>query len=144
MSGTVWDVPNLNSFVVGVEYDEPTKPSATGAVAGTPGTFTPAGAEVPENPSEVSGLTASPATTWLPGQYIVTVDKSEFYWNGTIWAAGRALAEGDVAYDPGEDTVDDVKAYVDANPDQGAAVLQAERDGKNRSTLVGWLEERLG
>ena len=47
-------------------------------------------------------------------------------------------------FDPADNTVDEVKAYVDAYPDDAEAVLQAETAGKNRTTLVGWLEERLG
>jgi hypothetical protein len=43
-------------------------------------------------------------------------------------------------YDPGEHTVDEVKEYVGDNPDQTDEVLAAEQAGKNRSTLVEWLE----
>ena len=43
-------------------------------------------------------------------------------------------------YDPGEHTVDEVKEYVGDNPDQRDEVLAAEQAGKNRSTLVDWLE----
>ena len=42
-------------------------------------------------------------------------------------------------FDPGAGTIDDVKAHVEANPDQRGAVLEAEKAGKNRSTLVDWL-----
>ena len=41
---------------------------------------------------------------------------------------------------PGRATVAEVKAYVEANPDELDAVLAAETAGKNRSTLVDWLE----
>lgn len=43
-------------------------------------------------------------------------------------------------FDPSEHNIDDVKAHVDAYPDELDAVLAAERDGKDRSTLVEWLE----
>jgi exonuclease VII small subunit len=43
-------------------------------------------------------------------------------------------------YDPGEHTVDEVKEYVGDNPEQTDEVLAAEQAGKNRSTLVEWLE----
>jgi hypothetical protein len=56
-----------------------------------------------------------------------------------IWTGADAEVEP-TGYDPGDDTVDDVKAYVDANPDQRAAVLKAEKAGKNRTTLVDWLQ----
>lgn len=43
-------------------------------------------------------------------------------------------------FDPGEYTVEEVERYVEANPDERQAVLDAELAGKNRTTLVGWLE----
>ena len=43
------------------------------------------------------------------------------------------------AFDPGEHTVADVQAYVDANPDQAQAVYDAESEGKQRTTLLEWL-----
>jgi hypothetical protein len=45
--------------------------------------------------------------------------------------------------DPDEHTVDEVKEYVEEHPDEAQDVLDAEREGKNRSTLVTWLEDRL-
>lgn len=49
-------------------------------------------------------------------------------------------AEEPQAFDPSEHNIDDVKAHVGAHPDELDAVLAAERDGKDRSTLVEWLE----
>jgi hypothetical protein len=46
-------------------------------------------------------------------------------------------------FDPGDYTVAEVEAYVDAYPDQLEEVLDAEEAGKNRTTLVAWLEARL-
>jgi hypothetical protein len=46
-------------------------------------------------------------------------------------------------YDPGEYTVDEVKAYVEENPDQAQQVLMAEQAGKARVTLIDWLEESV-
>ena len=43
-------------------------------------------------------------------------------------------------FDPADHTVAEVEEYVDANPDQQAAVLDAEKAGKNRTTLVEPLE----
>lgn len=144
MAGTVHESPLVNQLVVGVAYDEPTKASATGATAGSPGVWTPAGCEVPETTGELSGVTASPATVWGVGEYVVAADGNEVYWTGTAWAAGRAPAPpppgGEVAYDPADYTVEDVKAYVEDHPDEAAAVLDAERAGSDRSTLVSWLE----
>jgi hypothetical protein len=42
-------------------------------------------------------------------------------------------------YDPGAHTVDEVKAYVEAHPDERAAVLAAENSGRERVTLLEWL-----
>jgi hypothetical protein len=47
--------------------------------------------------------------------------------------------EGDF-FDPGNFTVQEVEDYVNANPDQAIDVLDAEEAGKNRVTLVAWLE----
>lgn len=49
--------------------------------------------------------------------------------------------EEDEVYDPSDYHVDEVLAYVEANPDQKDAVLQAEKDGKGRTTLISALED---
>jgi hypothetical protein len=49
--------------------------------------------------------------------------------------------EGDEGFDPADHTVDDVKAYVGEHPGERQAILDAETAGKNRVTLVDWLEE---
>lgn len=67
-------------------------PAATGATAGTPGTFTPAGSTIPANLAAMTGLTATPATTWTTGQSVVLGDASHASWNGTAWVAGPATA----------------------------------------------------
>lgn len=64
-----------------------TATNATGATAGTPGTFTPAGSEAPTNLAGMTGVTASPATNWTAGQYIATGEGSKVRWNGTTWVA---------------------------------------------------------
>lgn len=43
-------------------------------------------------------------------------------------------------FDPAEHTVVEVEEYVEANPGERQAVLDAELAGKGRSTLVDWLE----
>src|SRR5262245_35538463 len=50
------------------------------------------------------------------------------------------MSDEPTTYDPGEHTVDEVKEYVTANPDQADEVLAAEQAGQNRVTLVSWLE----
>src|SRR5262245_5347571 len=63
---------------------------ATGATAGTPGTWTPAGSAARANFASMSGCTASPATAWTTGQRVVMADGNPTYWNGTAWVAGQA------------------------------------------------------
>lgn len=46
------------------------------------------------------------------------------------------------AFDPGEHTVAEVLAYLDANPDQLERVTDAELSGKARKTLLDALDER--
>lgn len=47
----------------------------------------------------------------------------------------------DGAYDPSQHSVDEVLAYVEENPDQKDAVLQAEESGKNRKGVTTALSE---
>lgn len=68
---------------------------ATGATAGTPGTWTPGGSRVPANLAELNGatpaITASPATAWTTGQHVVLADNSHAHWDGTApWVSGNA------------------------------------------------------
>ncbi|MFY1620040.1 hypothetical protein [Micromonospora sp. WMMD736] len=64
---------------------------ATGATAGTPGTYTPAGADLPAALSAMTGVvTASPTTAWTSGQYVLLDDGSQVHWTGTAWATGAA------------------------------------------------------
>jgi hypothetical protein len=64
--------------------------AATGATAGTPGTFTPAGAVKPANIGAMGAITAQPATAWTTGQHVVLGDATKAYWNATAWVAGQA------------------------------------------------------
>lgn len=61
---------------------------ATGATAGIPGTFTPAGATPPANLAAMTGIVASPATVWTVGQHVEMGNGQDCYWNGTAWTAG--------------------------------------------------------
>jgi len=65
--------------------------TATGATAGVPGSFTPAGAAAPSNLAGMSGVTASPNTAWTTGQYVATSDGIHCNWNGTAWITGNAV-----------------------------------------------------
>jgi len=70
---------------------------ATGATAGIPGTWTPAGSTPPPDvahlvASDPVTVKANPATNWTVGQYVATATAGapgEAYWNGTAWVAGR-------------------------------------------------------
>lgn len=64
-------------------------PGATGATAGTPGTFTPAGCDSPDKLAELTGVTATPATAWTTGQYVLLGDGTFAHWSGTAWVAGK-------------------------------------------------------
>jgi len=64
--------------------------AATGAVAGSPGQFTPAGSTRPANVAALAAVTASPATAWAAGQYVITADQLGAHWDGAAWAAGIA------------------------------------------------------
>lgn len=52
-----------------------------------------------------------------------------------------ATEDDDEQFDPGDFTVDEVIAYVEANPDEADAILEAEAAGKNRSTLIAALTD---
>jgi hypothetical protein len=67
---------------------------ATGATAGIPGAWTPAGSTPPANAAGAtsSAVVASPATAWTTGQYVqgsTAGVPGEMYWSGTAWTAGR-------------------------------------------------------
>lgn len=64
--------------------------AATGATAGSPGSFTPAGATTPADLADLSDVTASPATAWTTGQHVVTADSTHAHWDGAAWATGDA------------------------------------------------------
>jgi hypothetical protein len=64
--------------------------AATGATAGSPGTFTPPGATPPANLAAMAGITANPTTAWTTGQRVVLGDATTAHWTGTTWAVGAA------------------------------------------------------
>ena len=70
--------------------DLPVTINPTGATAGTPGSFTPAGAQAPATLAAMTGITATPATAWTSGQHVVLGDSTHAYWNATAWTAGNA------------------------------------------------------
>lgn len=70
----------------------PTAVIATGAIAGTPGAFTPTGAALPASLTALraGSITASPAMAWTTGQNIVLGDSTKAHWDGDSWETGVA------------------------------------------------------
>jgi hypothetical protein len=66
--------------------------TATGATAGSPGTWTPAGASAPANLAACGAVTASPVSAWATGEHMILGDASACSWNGSTWIAGPAAA----------------------------------------------------
>lgn len=87
------------SYPPSVLHPAPPVIPATGATAGIPGTFTPAGSTPPADVSGMAGLVASPLTAWTSGQYVQTGTAGaagRSSWSGTDWVGGAApLAEED-------------------------------------------------
>ncbi|QXE37121.1 hypothetical protein KQY30_25785 [Streptomyces sp. GMY02] len=63
---------------------------ATGATAGIPGSFTPAGAVAPANLAELVSVIATPSTAWTTGQYVILGDSSKASWSGSAWVTDPA------------------------------------------------------
>jgi hypothetical protein len=79
----IWDMlqpPNVDNGSV----------AATGATAGQPGYYSPSGASVPANLAALTGVTATPATAWATGTYVLTADLLGAHWSGSAWVAGKA------------------------------------------------------
>ena len=94
---TIFDDPNRQC--VGLEPiwtqtgDNVPDVPATGATAGIPGTFTPAGCVIPANLAAMTGITASPTSAWTTGQYVQTAltgAPGRVTWSGTAWVGGVA------------------------------------------------------
>jgi hypothetical protein len=63
---------------------------ATGATAGTPGSFTPEGSTVPANLAALASVIATPTSAWTTGQNVVLGDASTASWDGDSWVSGPA------------------------------------------------------
>ena len=64
---------------------------ATGATAGTPGTWTPGGSTPPADLAAATSVTATPSTAWTTGQYVVLGDATHTHWGGAAWVAGDGV-----------------------------------------------------
>lgn len=64
--------------------------AVAGATAGSPGYFTPTGAQIPANMAALSGVAATPAAAWTVGQYVITADLLANHWSGSAWVTGKA------------------------------------------------------
>lgn len=69
--------------------------AATGATAGVPGSWTPAGSTPPANAAgaTTAGVVATPATAWTVGQYVqgsTAGVPGQMHWSGSAWVAGVA------------------------------------------------------
>jgi len=88
------------NVILGIEVAPPAE-VATGATEGAPGTFTPPGSIVPADAAALALVLANPTTLWALGNYVVTVDAVQSYWDGTAWVGGTS---------PGPVEADDQKA----------------------------------
>lgn len=68
----------------------PSGPPATGATAGTPGTWTPVDSYPASTLAEMDGITASPSTAWDSGEFVLTGSGQQVSWDGSGWVAGVA------------------------------------------------------
>jgi len=72
----------------------PVAATATGATAGTPGTWTPSGSTPPSGfaalTSASPAIVATPSTAWTTGQHMMLGDSTSAHWSGTAWATGPA------------------------------------------------------
>ena len=65
-------------------------PASTGATAGIPGAWTPANSDPPNKFTSMNTITASPATAWTTGQYVLLGDGTFAHWGGAAWTSGKA------------------------------------------------------
>jgi hypothetical protein len=63
---------------------------AVGATAGSPGFFTPSGANAPANLAALTGITATPVAAWATGQWVATADGLAAHWSSSAWVLGKA------------------------------------------------------
>jgi hypothetical protein len=90
-TASYWD----ESYPPSVYAPPPVVIPATGATAGIPGSWTPAGSTPPATVAALQGsaVVASPASGWTTGQYVQTGTTGvagRACWTGTGWVGGAA------------------------------------------------------
>jgi len=80
----------LAETLLAVGFVDWNKDQSTGATAGSPGTWTPAGSVPPDSFTKMDTVTATPTTAWTTGQHMVLGDGSHAFWMGTNWQSGNA------------------------------------------------------
>jgi hypothetical protein len=96
VGGTIWSWPNQQ--VVRADASGPIRVVATGATAGIPGSWTPAGSAAPYTVADLQGgrpvtVTATPGTAWTTGQFVQTSTAGaagRACWTGSGWVGGAA------------------------------------------------------
>ena len=91
-----WD--RQRPIVRGGTDDHQAANPATGATAGIPGSWTPAGSKPPDSVAELIGgnpvtVVANPTTPWTTGQFVQTATAGaagRACWTGTTWVGGAA------------------------------------------------------
>ncbi|MEU8835196.1 hypothetical protein [Streptomyces sp900116325] len=63
---------------------------ATGATAGTPGSFTPTDSVAPANLAAMASVIATPSSAWTTGRNVILGDASTAHWDGDSWESGAA------------------------------------------------------
>lgn len=81
-----WDI-DANGTLAAQSTDCGAAAASTTATAGAPGTFDGA---TPADAAALATITASPATAWTTGQYVVLGDGNEAYWDGSAWNSGAS------------------------------------------------------
>lgn len=76
--------------------EPPPIPPSTGATAGTPGSWTPAGSVPPADLAAANALGYT-GPAWTTGQFVILGDASEAHWNGSAFVAGRAPVVEEIA-----------------------------------------------
>lgn len=87
MSETIWDQSYPPSL-----WEVPPIIVPTGAVAGTPGAWTPAGAQAPATLAAANALGLSLGAIWAPGSWVDLAAGGDIHWAGAAFAAGVAPA----------------------------------------------------